>query len=58
MINNEFTFINPNDAFLKCFDNDEQRKQYMYMYSEGNKHYFKHIDTRQYIKINKKIKNV
>lgn len=44
-------FIDPEIAFEKCFDTDAEREQYMYMYSEGNTHYFKHIDTRQYKKI-------
>lgn len=48
MINNEMHFVDPQTAFIKCFDTDEERKQYMYMYSEGDTHYFKHIDTRAY----------
>lgn len=41
-------FVNPDEAFIKCLDTDEERMQYMYMYSKGDTHYFKHIDTREY----------
>jgi translation elongation factor P/translation initiation factor 5A len=41
-------FVDTDTAFEKCFQTDEEREQYMYMYSEGDTHYFKHIDTRQY----------
>lgn len=48
-------FVDPQLAFKKCFNTDEERSQYMYMYSEDNTHYFKHIDTRQYKKIKENI---
>lgn len=55
MLNENFEFVNSHDAFLKCFNTDEEREQYMYMYSEGSTHYFKHIDTREYIKVKRNI---
>lgn len=42
-------FVNPQEAFLKCFDTDEERSEFMYMYSKGDTHYFKNIDRRYYI---------
>jgi len=54
MVNN-IHFIDPHTAFMQCFNTDEEREQYMYMYSIGNTHYFKHIGTRKYISI--KIRN-
>jgi hypothetical protein len=44
-------FVNSYDAFMKCFSKDSDREQYMYMYSIGDTHYFKHIDTRKYITV-------
>jgi hypothetical protein len=37
---NDMRFVDA--AFAKCFDTDKEREQYMYMYSIGNTHYFKH----------------
>lgn len=48
-------FVDADTAFEKCFKTDAEREQYMYMYSEGNTHYFKHIDTRNYISFHKLI---
>jgi hypothetical protein len=48
-------FIDPQLAFERCFKTDNEREQYMYMYSEGNVHYFKHINTREYLKIEKEL---
>jgi hypothetical protein len=41
-------FVDSELAFEKCFNTDHEREQYMYIYSKDNKHYFKHIDTREY----------
>ncbi len=41
--------VNPNEAFIKCFKTDNEREKYMYMYSNDDTHYFKHIETREYI---------
>ena len=51
---------NVDEIFEKCWDiikNDERFEdvelfsKYMYMYSLDNVHYFKHMNTRKYIKI-------
>jgi hypothetical protein len=39
---------NYEEAFRKCLTADEH-KDYMYMYSIGDTHYFKHRQTRSYI---------
>jgi hypothetical protein len=52
---NDMRFIDPQMAFTKCFKADNEREKYMYMYSIGNTHYFKHIDTRNYKAIKRKI---
>jgi len=28
---------------------EAEKEDYMYMYSRGDKHFFKHMDTREYI---------
>lgn len=47
-------FVNPHSAFMRCFKTDEQRKNYMYMYSIEDIHYFKNIDTRMYVHVERK----
>jgi hypothetical protein len=49
LIDNDMRFVNPDLAFEKCFDTDDKREQYMYMYSIQDTHYFKNIDTRNYM---------
>jgi len=51
----ELQFVDSQKVFEKCFNTDEEREQYMYMYSKDNTHYFKHIDTREYISVNCKV---
>jgi hypothetical protein len=48
-MNNNTRFVDSDSAFLNCFNTDEERSQYMYMYSQGDVHYFKNIDTRDYV---------
>lgn len=56
MINLKYTEIKDmNNAFEKCFSTDAEREKYMYMYSDGDKHYFKDIMTRKYTIIERRI---
>ncbi|GEL77236.1 hypothetical protein TMU01_14710 [Tenuibacillus multivorans] len=42
-----------NPLIKKTKHNEVILAQYMFMYKEGNKYYYKHIDTRQYVVLSK-----
>ena len=48
--------------YKKVFDicnqdtKENLKEDYMYMYSDDEGHFFKHIETREYIKINKRLR--
>tara|TARA_R100001086_G_scaffold231920_1_gene152875 strand:+ start:613 stop:813 length:201 start_codon:yes stop_codon:yes gene_type:complete len=45
--------LDPGKAFdLAIKKGLENPEEYMYMYTKGGKNYFKHIDTRKYVKFN------
>lgn len=48
-------FLDSQKIFKECFTNDKEREKYMYMHSKNCTHYFKNIDTREYIVIEKVI---
>jgi hypothetical protein len=48
------TVLHPKDAFDDAIRNgmDEEGKyHYMYMYSSETMHFFKHVDTREYVRV-------
>lgn len=53
-MNKDKRFVDPDTAFTICFNTDNEREQYMYMYSVEDMHYFKHVETREYVHFERK----
>ncbi len=49
--------VHPRDAFADLPLPEEEKEDYMYMYSRGDKHFFKHIDTRAYFTVTRPHRN-
>ena len=49
--------VHPRDAFADLPLPEEEKEDYMYMYSRGDKHFFKHIDTRAYLTVTRPHRN-
>ena len=49
--------VHPRDAFADLPLSEEEKGDYMYMYSRGDKHFFKHIDTRAYLTVTRPHRN-
>lgn len=49
--------VHPRDAFADLPLPEAEKEDYMYMYSRGNKHFFKHIDTREYLTVTRPHRN-
>ena len=44
-------WVPPRDAFADLPLSEEEKADYMYMYSRDGKHFFKHRDTREYLTV-------
>ena len=44
-----FDVLDAGMAFADLKLVEAEKEDYMYMYSRGDKHFFKHMDTREYI---------
>jgi hypothetical protein len=44
-------WVHPRDAFADLPLSEEEKADYMYMYSRDGKHFFKHRDTREYLTV-------
>lgn len=49
--------VHPRAAFADLPLPEAEKADWMYMYSRGSKHFFKHIDTREYLTVTRPHRN-